>query len=243
MVKIAVCDDDQKECHRTQEVLMKYIQEQTAYEVSVHSFSASLELLSYVEEHGGFDVFLLDIYMPGMLGTDTARLLRKSGHKGEIIFLTTSRDHAIEAFEVDAAQYLIKPYSEMDLHAALGKVLGRISEERRHMMKLKTAQGIMRIFSRNVLYTETSRNNYQIIHMADGQRLEVRMTTGELFERLSQNKVFVKCGASICLNLKYVRQIRKNAVVLDSGEELVFPYRSYGMLREKFLALQMTENE
>jgi len=243
MIKVAICDDESQEYERVKKYLIKYLQEHPQYEAKIVCYSAPLELLSCVEEHGGFDIYILDVYMAGMLGTDAARELRKFSDNGEIIFLTTSRDHAIDAFEVDASQYLIKPYTEITFFSALDKVFNRLNVERRHIITLKTSGGIVRLFTRNIVFTETSRNNYQIIHTIHGEKLEVRMTTSELFEMISQTKNFVRCGASININLRYVRQIRKDMIIFDSGENLTYPYRSYQIIKEEFLRFQMSPDD
>lgn len=243
MILIAICDDELKERERAQSFLKNYIQSHPHYEITITSFSAPLELLSYVEEHGGFDIVLLDVYMAGMLGTDAARELRQLDANGEIIFLTTSRDHAMDAFEVEAAQYLVKPYTESAIFDALNKVLKRIKVERRHLITLKTSQGMARLFTRNVVFTETSRNNYQVIHTIDGEKIEVRITSTELFELLLPAKTFVRCGASINVNLKFIRQIKKDAITFDSGEQLAYPYRAYQQLKAAFLNFQMSTEE
>ena len=239
MISVAICDDELQELERAHAFLSGYLQEHPQYEITIYSFSASLELLSYVAQHGGFDILLLDIYMTGILGTDVARELRHLGDDCEIIFLTTSREHAIDAFEVDAAHYLVKPYEEVKLFAALDKVIQRKNLERREMITLKTSEGITRIAPRNVVFTETGRNNYQIIHTIQGKKLEVRMTALELFELLSMNKLFLRCGASINLNLKYIRQISKDTITFDTGEHLAYPYRAYQKLKAEFLRFQM----
>ena len=243
MISVAICDDELQELERAHAFLSGYLQEHPQYEITIYSFSASLELLSYVAQHGGFDILLLDIYMTGILGTDVARELRHLGDDCEIIFLTTSREHAIDAFEVDAAQYLVKPYEKSQIFAAFDKVIKRKNVEQRELITLKTSEGIARIFPRNVVFTETGRNNYQIIHTIQGKKLEVRMTASELFEMLSQNKFFVRCGASINLNLKFIRQISKEAIIFDTGEHLAYPYRSYQKLKDAFLRFQMFTEE
>ncbi len=243
MIRIAICDDEPLEINRAENILMRYALEHPQYKIKTYSFVAPLELLSHVEEQGGFDVMLLDVYMAGMLGTDAAREIRKLGDDAEIIFLTTSKDHALDAFEVNATQYLVKPYEEVALFAALDKVMQRINVERRGVITLKTAEGIARIAPRDVVFTETGRNNYQIIHTIQGKRLEVRMTASELFELLEPNKFFVRCGVSINLNLKYIRQISKNAITFDTGECLAYPYRVYKKLKEDFLFFQMAEED
>ena len=243
MIRIAICDDDLQEIERAQSLLTRYKQEHPHYEITVVSFSAPFELLSYVEENGGVEIFLLDVYMDGMLGTEVARELRQLDEMGEIIFLTTSRDHAMDAFEVNAAQYLTKPYTESTLFSALDRVLKRLKVERRHIITLKTSEGIVRLFSRDVVFTESGRNNYQILHTIKGEKIEVRMTSTELFELLLPAKVFFRCGASINLNLKYIRQIRKDAIIFDSGEHLAYPYRAHKKLKEAFLSFQMVSEE
>ena len=245
MISIAICDDELQELDCAHSYLTKYIQMHPQYEITIRSFSAPLELLSYVAEHGGFDILLLDIYMAGMLGTDAARELRQLGDNGEIIFLTTSRDHAIDAFEVDAAQYLIKPYAEAGIFAALDRVMQRIkriNRDRRVIVTLKTSEGMTRLAIGDVVFTETGRNNYQIVHTIQGKQLEVRMTATELFEILSQNKFFVRCDASINLNQIHPPDFQ-DTITFDTGEHLSYPYRAYQKLKKAFLRFQMFTEE
>jgi len=232
MLQIAICDDEPQELVRAETLLMQYAGEHNQYELKISTFTAPLELLTAISEKGGFDVLLLDIYMAGMLGTDAARELRSLGDNAEIIFLTTSRQHALTAFEVDAAQYLVKPYSTQDLFAALDKALHR-----------KTSAGITKLSTHEVVFTETSKNNYQTIHVAKGEPLLTRMTSLELFALLSQDKSFVKCGASFNVNLKYIRYISKDVIQFDTGEHLPIPSRIYGKLKEEFLSYQVGDTD
>ena len=240
MIRIAICDDELNELERINSVLKEYMQKHTEYQAKLFHFSAPLEMLTYLEKHESFDILLLDIYMDGMLGIDVARELRQRGDSGEIIFITTSRDHAIEAFEVEAVQYLLKPFTEEMIYSVLDKVLKRIYKEKLEIVTLKTSEGISRLAIRDVVFTETGRNNYQIVHTIQGKKIEVRMTATEIFELLSQNRFFIRCGASISLNLKYVRQISKNSIIFDTGEHLGYPYRSYQNLKDAFLRFQMS---
>lgn len=243
MIKIAICDDDGQELALAHELVTKYASRHLGYEIKISTFSAPLELLANIDEQGRFDVLLLDVYMSGMLGTDAARELRHLGDEVEIIFLTNSRDHSLDAFEVDAAQYLVKPYGEQKLFAALDKIMGGKLVDNRVVVTLKTIDGIMRLAPRDVVFAETGRNNYQIIHTIHGKTMEVRMTASELFELLSQNKYFLRCGVSLSVNLKYIRQISKDVIIFDTGECLPYPYRVYQKLKEEFLRFQMSAED
>lgn len=239
MINLAVCDDDDDALASVRNMMRQYVVSHPQYEMKVTFFKSPLEMLSIIVAEGKFDVLLLDIYMSGMAGTDVARELRRMGDKAEIIFTTSSREHAIDAFAVDAAQYLVKPYKETELFAALDKVLKRLCSDRFEAIAIKTSIGIIRLMPRDVVFTETSRNNYQTIHTVHGKSMEVRMTSKELFQLLAPEKYFIKCGASFNLNLKYVRQIAKDFITLDTGEKIAIPYRSYAALKEQFLSLQM----
>lgn len=239
MIKIAICDDQQNELEYCHQLINTYLVEYPQYDIKVDTFIAPLELLMHVEKHGGFDLVFLDIYMDGIMGIDVAKQLRKLKDKCEIIFLTSSKKHSLDAYEVDAAQYLIKPYSKSAFFSAFDKVLGRLNSERRHLIIIKSSAGIVRLYTRNVVFTETGRNNYQIIHMISGEKIEVRMTSSELLELLQPTSSFVKCGSSLNVNLRFIRQIKKDVIVFDSGEQLSYPYRSHKKLKEDFLSFKM----
>lgn len=240
MFNIAICDDESNELKYVKNILDKYIEKYPDYNICVSTFCSPVELLEYISKKGGFDLLLLDIYMPGMLGTEVAKELRSHGDNSEIIFLTTSRDHAVEAYELDAVQYILKPFNENIFNKTIDKLFDRLNMHSRQIITLKTSKGIFKLAPRYVIFTETGRNNYQIIHTIQGEKYEVRMTASELFELLSQNKYFLKCGASINVNLKYIRQITKDMIYFDTGESINYPYRAYQNLKDHFMSYQMS---
>jgi two-component system LytT family response regulator/two-component system response regulator LytT len=78
------------------------------------------------------DVVFLDVQMPGLSGFEVARRMLDSGTASQIIFVTAYDQHAIEAFEVNAVDYLLKPVDPARLEVALQRARRRISFER-HM--------------------------------------------------------------------------------------------------------------
>jgi two-component system response regulator AlgR len=73
-------------------------------------------------QHGSADVVLLDIHMPGADGLQLARALRERPDAPRVVFVTAHAEHAVEAFEIEAADYLTKPVRIERLQAALQKV-------------------------------------------------------------------------------------------------------------------------
>lgn len=240
MIKIAVCDDEQEQLKQMHEYFEQYQNEHPNCEFEITLFDSSLEMLSIAEAQGGFDIYFLDVFMTGFLGTQAAKQLRHQGDQGQIIFTTSSRDHALEAFEVEATHYLVKPIRKEVLFSLLDKVFQRLNVERRHFINLKTNKGFLRVFTRHVVYTGSGKNNYQLIHLNTREVIEVRMTSAELYELLEPAKNFVRCGVSINLNLKYVRQITKDLIFFDTGESIAYPYRAYPKMKEQFLSFQLS---
>ena len=77
------------------------------------------------------DLVFLDIQMPGLTGFEVARRMLETGSPSHIIFVTAYDAHAIEAFEVNAVDYLLKPVDQARLELALDRARRRVSLERR----------------------------------------------------------------------------------------------------------------
>ena len=78
------------------------------------------------------DVVFLDISMPGASGMQLAEALRKLKNPPAIVFVTAYSDHAVEAFDVDAVDYLVKPVETERLERAIAKVLARVKPTVEH---------------------------------------------------------------------------------------------------------------
>jgi len=88
-----------------------------------------IEALRIIEEMGP-DLVMLDVQMPGLTGFEVARRLLRGGSESQMIFVTAYDRHAIEAFEVNAVDYLLKPVESGRLATAVDRVRKRIHSDR-----------------------------------------------------------------------------------------------------------------
>ena len=88
-----------------------------------------VEALDVIEEHAP-DLVLLDVQMPGLTGFEVARRLLKGGFQSHLVFVTAYDQHAIEAFDVNAVDYILKPVESARLETALERVRKRVQPER-----------------------------------------------------------------------------------------------------------------
>ncbi len=87
------------------------------------------EALEVIAEHQP-DLVMLDVQMPGLTGFEVARRLLHSGTEAHLVFVTAYDRHAIEAFDVNAVDYLLKPVEAERLATAVDRVRRRLSAER-----------------------------------------------------------------------------------------------------------------
>ena len=123
MLKIAICDDDAGDRERIAEDLRVYAAAHQEHGIETTVYSSAFAMLDAFEKAGCPDIVLLDICMPGMLGTELARDILRCSENTDILFLTTSSDYAVDAFALHAADYIQKPYTQEKLNASLDRVI------------------------------------------------------------------------------------------------------------------------
>ena len=232
MLKIAVCDDEQQYLNNSLAMLEQYANEHDI-EIAVDHFSISSELLDNLEAGERHDIYLLDIYMPGVSGMSVATELRSRGVRSPIIFLTSSTEHAVEAFGVDATHYLLKPYTQQNFFAAMDKAMQSISAHAEESIVLKIDGEYRNVTVDHILYCEAA-NNYQRLWMKDGSELLVRMTASELYDMLHGFGCFHRCGRAYILNLDHVTKVTASTAILKNGVELPLPRSTVAGLRSAF---------
>jgi two-component system response regulator LytT len=104
-----------------------------------------IEALRVIEEQGP-DLVMLDVQMPGLTGFEVARRLLKAGAESQLVFVTAYDQHAIEAFEVNAVDYLLKPVEARRLETAVDRVRKRIQSDR--PAKPRTTEDLERLLQR-----------------------------------------------------------------------------------------------
>ena len=242
MFLIALCDDEKAELNKTEGLLAAYRRSRPAYEFTVERFESAEDMLSMAREKTYVpDLLILDIYMPEKLGNTVAKELRRMGNDVRIIFLTSSMEHALEAFRVNAAQYLVKPVSEKELFPALDRIMSHLDEERKKYLLLRIDGRICRVALKNIVYCE-AQGKCQCLHLSDGTTSLLRMTMSEIFKMLSGYKEFVKAGISYIVNLGHVESLNAQEMRMDNGKTIFLPRGSYQPLREQYFQYYCEES-
>ncbi|MEO7455238.1 MAG: LytTR family DNA-binding domain-containing protein [Gemmatimonadaceae bacterium] len=175
------------------------------------------------------DLLFLDIQMPEMTGFD---VLRGAEVRPVTIFLTAYEEFAVEAFEVEALDYLVKPVSQERFDAALARARKRISSAPKHVV-VHEAQG-RRVIPVDEIDWIGADDYYAAIHTG-GRRYLLRETMASLEARLDVAK-FVRVHRSAIVNVTRVRELKRQEgdaeLILRDGTKLPVSRRRRAKLVE-----------
>ncbi len=234
MYRVAVCDNEETEIAKIRRGLSGWQVRHLNYELKIKSFTDAKDLIDLFQE-GRYapDVLFLDVYMPGASGIVVAKDIRDMGYEGEIVFITTSREHALEAFGVNALQYLVKPVEAQRLSSVLDMLFVSGREKRKDCILLRIDGRVCRISVDDIVYCEAQGKN-QCLHLLHDVRQQLHMSMLEIHDMLSERQKFVRVGVSYIVNLDHVDSLNAQKICLDNGENIFLPRGAYQPLREQY---------
>lgn len=200
-LKVAICDDEKVIADRIREQLIQYKPEYT-----VDLYLSGEDLLKSKEE---YDLFFLDIEMPGMSGMDVATELRNREYEGNLVFLTSHTEYMADAFKVKAFRFLQKPIVDAAFEEAVDEAEKEIMNYKKILVH--TTEGTKLLSIKDIIYFETVRN-YTYIHIKQGE-IETRKTLREWMELIG-NEHFYQAHKSYVVALRYIETIASDGITM-----------------------------
>ncbi|PSW66034.1 DNA-binding response regulator [Photobacterium leiognathi subsp. mandapamensis] len=195
--------------------------EELTYLIQTHShiqieaaFEDGLEAFKFLQTNQ-VDIVFLDINIPSIDGMLLARNISQFKHKPHIVFTTAYKDYAVDAFELEAFDYLLKPISEARVkgllakleqqHQAIYQQEQQASAQVRHQtVNLMKDNRIVITPIEDIDYAEASEKITKV-YTADGCFI-APMTISELVAKLPES-AFFRCHRSYCINVSRVQEI------------------------------------
>src|SRR6476620_7921854 len=211
----------------------------------IRTASSGADALRALEE-GPVDVVFSDINMPGIDGMDLARVIARFAHRPQIVFVTAHDQHAVDAFAVDAVDYVMKPVRPDRLAEAVRRVVASVEStgsdpapppvgDQDETIPVELA-GVTRFITRSQIRYAQAQGDYARLHTPAGSHL-VRIPLSTLEERWGPAG-FVRIHRSTLVSLAHVREVRMEhgrcSVVLDDVE-LQVSRRHTRELRDRLL--------
>ncbi len=218
-MRIAIVDDNADDrrwlARRVERLLAR-----RSMEGAAHLFESGESFLAAARQER-FELAFLDIYMDGLDGVSTAKELRAFDRDCVLVFSTSSRDHALEGFQVRAAQYLVKPYGAEEL-ARLERLfddLLRLLPAPEKYVELRSERRDIRVRLRDILWAEHFQHQMHI-HTAKGKEISTRLTFREFSAQLTSDPRFFVCGRGLMVNLDHAADFDGTQFLLADGTRL-----------------------
>ncbi len=222
IIRIALCDDEGAQLAQAEAFLRTYRARRPHMELDTAAFSSGIDLMEHLRAKGAFDLYLLDVIMPGENGIELGRSIREFDQGGRIVYLTASRDFAVDSYQVRAWDYLLKPLDEERLFQILDGAAGDLARDRRALVSVKTRDGFRRLPFRSVVYGELADRCVRY-HLSDNSVLESTSLRGSFRDAvrpLLEQPGFVLCAASFIVNLLFVERVEPSGLRLTDGRPL-----------------------
>ena len=228
-VSIAVCDDLEEERLQLIRMMQNYGRRHSV-EFAMETFSGGAALLDAYRS-GRWDFVLLDIYMPGQDGIEVARRLREQDSECILIFVTTSLEHGMVSYELQAADYLVKPVAQKDVDAAFDWCL-REKQDMFRTIAVRSEWDEIEILLRNIQYIEIKRHT-AYIHTTE--RIIQTSRGMNALEAEINNPDFLRCHRSFLVNMRHIRRIEKRDFVMENGDLVPIGSSDAAATRQKFM--------
>lgn len=228
----AIIIDDEKHCRSS----LKKQLEWYCPSVKLIGEAENAKMGSQLIEEKLPDIVFLDIDMPDESGIG---MLRRMGRiKSHVIFTTAYDQHAVEAFKVNAIDYLLKPVLEEDLVSAVNRVKQRIlentepqldelmkilnSQKEKEIVTIPLSDGMQFVEKKNIVRLESD-GSYCKIYLADKSELFISRTMKKTLELLDFNKL-VRVHHSHVVNYSYIKKyVRTNGGFLEMQDGTKIP--------------------
>jgi DNA-binding LytR/AlgR family response regulator len=212
-MNIAICDDTSADAKLIKDCILDYYQTR----ITIDVFNNEIDFLEKFKRNY-YDIIFMDIYLAKGDGIAVSKTIRQTDGNCLIVFITTSSDHAIEAFQVDAAHYLKKPISGGEMALVLQKC-DKILSKKSRFIPVKSERSVKKVYLSELMYIEVHHNTCRIV-MKDGD-IKTRQTMSEL-ERLVTDsgggKGFIRCHQSYLINMDYIKEVKNNCFIMENGD-------------------------
>jgi DNA-binding LytR/AlgR family response regulator len=171
----------------------------------------AIDAIHELKQNQTIDLLFLDINMPKISGLTFYKSLQ---NPPEVIFTTAYPQYAVEGFEVNAIDYLLKPFSFDRFFTAVNKVVEKKSingnhSEKDHFMLIKSNKTLYKIYSENILFIEAC-GDYVKVHLED-KFIMTNATFTSVLESLP-NPVFIRTHKSFAINFDKMNSVSGNQV-------------------------------
>lgn len=211
-LRIAVCDDLPEDRACVTELLGRYLDEKDIL-AGIDTFESGEAFLE--SDTSRYLLVFMDIYMKEKNGLDTVELLHKVNPRAQVVFNSTSRDHAVEAYQLEALNYLLKPISQDSFYKVMDRFFEYYSGVR--TIPVKVGRAKEDVYVDDLIWAEAD-GKHAVLHMRTGSTM-VSNSVAELQELLPASEFFRPIRWAL-ISLKQMKNMNMEQILMNDGAEI-----------------------
>jgi len=187
----------------------------------VKSFTDPLQALTDISSADTVDIIFMDIEMPALSGIELAKLLRKKTK--HLIFTTAHSKYALDAFNVAADGYLLKPYSLIHFSEAINNLYPNenplndelLEESFSVQLRENASEAVEIVFNELVLFEQINEMVY--FRTTSGNYMSFKLSFNKIVELLRKHPAFIQVNSSAIISKLHVKSFLGDQIVLTGG--------------------------
>jgi DNA-binding LytR/AlgR family response regulator len=215
MIRLAIVEDDEYVAATIKSCVTRYAEENGRSVDSVIYRDGDQIAYDYKPD---YDIILMDIQMPFMDGMTAAEHIRERDPEVIIIFITNMAQYAIQGYEVNAFDFMVKPVQYLSLARKLDRAVSKIARKEKNSIVVHAGDGVHKLDVADIFYVE-SQGHRLIFHTCAGS-LNIKYATMQSTEEKLAGLRFFRCNKGYLVNLEYVEAVVDGCVIVH-GDRLI----------------------
>ena len=214
--KVGLCDDEKRMLKINNHYMKEIDEEYEEFTLELVNFIAGKDIIEYIKKEP-LDIAILDVDMIGMDGMEVAKNLKEVNEDIVIFFITGHSEFAVEAFDVDAIGYVMKPVDKDKLERTLLKAVAKVRElknkEKQRELVITVSNLKKRIPVDDIIYIERVQTQCFIVTRREEYRVYDTIT--DLVEKVGEG--FVRASQSFILRVSEISKVTYKEATLKNG--------------------------
>lgn len=236
MLRFILCDDDEVQLDEIAGFTRQWA-DTNKINVEISQFTSGKAVLEQFQPQRN-DIVICDIMMPDMDGLTLANSLRSLRPDFHIIFMSSSKDFALQAYDAHPYGYLVKPCSYEAFSGLLGNLMQKV---RMHTLSVYSGHETYKLPITDISFVEAT-NRQTVFNMKDGRSIATRDTLASIQDVLLKYPAFFKPHRSYIINLQYVEHFNSKEISMKNSACLIPIARGLDKeFKEKYFQFMFSE--